>query len=391
MNNNLFEFALNSLLRRGSKNIFISIIFTLLIFVLSAVFLITNALKTELYSTLEVLPEIIVQKIVAGKQKDIEVTRSEQILQISGVEDAIPRVWGYYYFENMGVNFSIIGIDSYENQYKEKLAKIADRFSDKLNNEKPFMIVGQGVYEILKESYYKDYFLFVKPDGDSKEVNIGGVFKSSSNLESSDTIVMSKELVREIFELDENYATDIVVRVPNPKEISTIARKIKELYPDTRVITREDIKVSYQNIFDYKSGIFLAFFIMAIFTFFIIIYDKTSGLSSEEKKEIGILKAIGWKIEDILTVKFYEAMIISATSFFLALTLSIAYVYLLEAPLLKDIFMGYSVLKPEFKLPFSLDFQVIALLFFITIPIYVAATIIPSWKAATLEADEVIR
>jgi len=135
----------------------------------------------------------------------------------------------------------------------------------------------------------------------------------------------------------------------------------------------------------------LSIFILAIFTFFIIIYDKASGLSSEEKKEIGILKAIGWKIDDILTVKFYEALIISATSFFLALTLSIAYVYLLEAPLLKDIFMGYSVLKPEFKLPFSINFQVVTLLFFITIPVYIAATIIPSWKAATLEADEVIR
>jgi len=253
------------------------------------------------------------------------------------------------------------------------------------------MIVGQGVYEILKQSYFEDYFLFVKPNGDSKQVNIGGVFKSSTNLESSDTIVMSKDLVREIFELDENYATDIIVKVANPKEISTIAWKIKELYPDSRVISKEDIKVSYQNIFDYKSGIFLAFFILAIFTFFIIIYDKASGLSSEEKKEIGILKAIGWKIDDILIVKFYEALIISATSFLLALMLSIAYVYLLEAPLLKDIFMGYSILKPEFKLPFSLNFQVIALLFFITIPIYVAATIIPSWKAATLEADEVIR
>lgn len=391
MKNNLFEFALNSLLRRGSKNIFIAIIFTLLIFVLSSVFLITNSLKTELYSTLEALPEIIVQKIVAGKQKDIEVERSDQILQISGVEDAIPRIWGYYYFEHQGVNFSIIGIDSYENQYKENLAQIADRFDDKLNSENPSMIVGQGVYEILKHNYYEDFFYFVKPNGDSKEVSIGGVFKSSTNLESSDTIVMSKELVREIFELDESYATDIIVRVPNPKEISTIALKIKELYPDTRVITKEDIKVSYQNIFDYKSGIFLAFFVLAIFTFFIIIYDKASGLSSEEKKEIGILKAVGWKIDDILAVKFYEALIISATSFFLALTLSIFYVYLLEAPLLKDIFMGYSVLKPEFKLPFSLNVQVIALLFFITIPVYVAATIIPSWKAATLEADEVIR
>ena len=391
MKNNLFEFALNSLLRRGSKNIFITIIFSLLIFVLSSVFLITNALKTELYSTLEALPEIIVQKMVAGKQKDIEIERSDQILQISGVDDAIARVWGYYYFENQGVNFSIIGIDSYENQYKENLAIIADRFTDTLNSEKPSMIVGQAVYDILKQNYYEDYFYFVKPDGDSKEVNIGGIFKSSTNLESSDTIVMSKELVREIFNLDENYATDIVVKVPNPKEVSTIAWKIKELYPDTRVITREDIKVSYQNIFDYKSGLFLAFFILAIFTFFIIIYDKASGLSSEEKKEIGILKAIGWKIDDILTVKLYEALIISATSFFFALTLSIAYVYLLEAPLLRDIFMGYSILKPEFKLPFSLNFQVIALLFFITIPVYIAATIIPSWKAATLEADEVIR
>ena len=391
MKNNLFEFALNSLLRRGSKNIFISIIFTLLIFVLSAVFLITNALKTELYSTLDALPEIIVQKMVAGKQKDIEVARSEQILQISGIDDALPRVWGYYYFENMGVNFSIIGIDSYENQYKENLTKIADKFSDKINSKKPTMIVGQAVYEVLKESYYEDYFHFIKPNGDSEEVNIRGVFKFATNLESSDTIIMSKELVRKIFELDEDFATDIVVRVPNPKEISTIAWKIKELYPDTRVITREDIKVSYQNIFDYKSGIFLTFFILGIFTFFIIIYDKASGLSSEEKKEIGILKSIGWKIDDILTVKLYESLIISATSFFLALMLSIAYVYLLEAPLLKDIFMGYSVLKPEFKLPFSVNFQVIALLFFITIPIYVAATIIPSWKAATLEADEVIR
>jgi len=391
LNTNLFEFAINSLLRRGAKNIFISVIFSLLIFVLSAVFLITNALKLELYSTVDALPEIIVQKMVAGKQKDIEVSRSDEILQISGVDDAIARVWGYYYFEHMGVNFSIVGIDSYENQYKQILTTIADKFSDKLNSEQANMVVGQAVYEILKESYYDDYFLFVKPDGSSKEVSIGGIFKSATNLESSDTIVMSKELVREIFELDENYATDIVVRVPNPKEVTTIAIKIKELYPDTRVITREDIKVSYQNIFDYKSGLFLAFFIMAIFTFFIIIYDKTSGLSSEEKKEIGILKAIGWKIEDILAVKFYEALIISATSFMLGLTLSIAYVYLLEAPLLKDVFMGFSILKPEFKLPFNLNFQVLALLFFVTIPVYIAATIIPSWKAATLEADEVIR
>lgn len=391
MKSNLFEFAIHSLLRRGAKNIFITIIFTLLIFVLSSVFLITGALKNELLGTLEALPEVIVQKIIAGKQKDIEVQRSDQILQIPGVEDAIPRVWGYYYFEPQGANFSIIGIELYENQYKQVLSDIAVQFDDKLSSDTPSMIIGSGVYEALLSSYYEDFFLFVKPDGDSKKVTIGGVFKASTQLESSDSIVMSSELVREIFDLDEQYATDIVVKIANPKEIPTIALKINQLYPDTRVVTKDDIRVSYQNIFDYKSGIFLAFFILAIFTFFIIIYDKASGLSSEEKKEIGILKAIGWKIEDILNVKFYEALIVSGTAFIVAIALSIAYVFLLEAPLLKDIFMGYSILKPDFKLPFTLNIQILALIFFITVPIYIAATIIPSWRAATLEANEVIR
>ncbi|WP_456449552.1 ABC transporter permease, partial [Hydrogenimonas sp.] len=138
-------------------------------------------------------------------------------------------------------------------------------------------------------------------------------------------------------------------------------------------------------------GIFLALFIIAIFTFFIIIYDKASGLSSEEKREIGILKALGWKIGDILKVKLFEALVISLGAYLLAVTLAVGYVFGLNAPLMRDLFMGYSVLKPPFELPFTLDAGTLALIFFTTVPVYIAATLIPSWKAATLEADEVIR
>ena len=173
--------------------------------------------------------------------------------------------------------------------------------------------------------------------------------------------------------------------------MSTVASKIKLLYPDTRIVTTQDLKVSYQNIFDYKSGIFLALFIVSLFTFFIIIYDKSSGLSSEEKREIGILKAIGWRVDDVLKEKFYESFIISFFSYTLGITLSFAYVYLLQAPVLQNIFVGYSQLKTSFELPFVFDFQTLFLVFFLSVPIYIAATIIPSWKVATLEADEVIR
>ncbi len=244
---------------------------------------------------------------------------------------------------------------------------------------------------ILDENYYKDYFNFITNDGSFKKVKIGGVFNSDIELQSNDMIIVAKELAYEILGVEDEKATDLVAKVSNPEELTTIVNKINLLYPDTRIITNEDFKVSYQNIFDYKSGLFLALFIISLFTFFIIIYDKTSGLTSLEKTEIGILKALGWKVDDILKEKFYESFIISFIAYILGVTIAFCFVYFLNAPLLRDIFEGYSQLKTTFNLPFVVDFQILALVFFITIPIYISATIIPSWRTATLDADEVIR
>lgn len=387
----LIEYAINSLLRQKLKNGFILVIFTLLISLLASIFFISNSIKYELNSTLKSLPEITIQKLKAGRHYDINVDIIDEIINIAGVEDAIPRVWGYYYFENSGVNFSIIGIDEFENQYKDSLKKIIKENDFSKNSNEDFMIVGSGVKKILDENYYKEYFNFIKPNGSFKQVNIAGVFDSSLQLEANDTILLPLKTALEIFDMEENMATDIVVKVSNPEEILTIASKIKLLYPDSRVITNKDIEMSYQNIFDYKGGIFLALFIVSIFTFFIIVYDKVSGLSSEEKKEIGILKALGWKIEDVLKEKFYESFIISFIAYVIGILSAMSFVYIFQAPLLSNIFTGYSMLKTSFELPFVLDFTTLFLVFFLSIPIYIAATIIPSWRSATIETDKVLR
>jgi len=384
----LIEYAINALLRQKYKNFFITTILTLLIFLLTSIFFITNSIKYELNSTVDALPEIVVQKIKAGRHYDIDVDAVDEILNITGVNDAITRVWGYYYFVNAGVNFSIVGIDEFEKQYKSSLSKIVDA---SLLNTPSKMVVGEGVKRVMDENYYKEYFNFIRPNGTLKRVDIAGSFDGDTELESNDMIVMSKDDVRDIFEIDDDKATDIVVKVSNPKEIATIASKIKLLYPDTRIITKDDLKISYQNIFDYKGGVFLALFIISLFTFFIIVYDKASGLSSEEKREIGILKAIGWRVDDVLKEKFYEGFIISFVSYMLGVILAMYFVYILQAPLLQNIFTGYSQLKTDFELPFVFDIQTLFLVFFLSVPIYIAATIIPSWRTATLDADEVIR
>lgn len=391
INRYLVEFAINALLRAKSKNIFILIVFTLLTTLLTSVFLITGSIKHELQSTLNALPHITVQKLKAGRHDDIAISVADEILTIPGVSSAVPRVWGYYYFENAGVNFSVVGIEQYAEQYKANFESLVEQYDFDTLNTQDAMLIGQGVHEVMQGSYYDKYFNFIKPNGELKEVAIAGVFTEATALESNDMILMSTDDVREIFGIDANQATDIVVKVPNPEEIDTVASKIKMMYPDTRVITTADLQVSYQNIFDYKGGVFLALFVVALFTFFIIIYDKASGLSSEEKREIGILKAVGWRVDDVLKEKFYEAFIVSFTAYLLGVILALGFVYLLQAPLLRDIFEGYSQLRTSFALPFVLDLQTLFLVFLISVPIYLAATIIPAWRAATLEVDEVIR
>ena len=384
----LIEYAINSILRQKSKNIFIVTVFTMLVFLLSSIFFISSSLKYELNLTLDSLPQIIVQKVKAGRHYDIDLYVLDDILTINGVSDANARVWGYYYFENAKVNFSVIGVDRFDTQYKTSLSNIVNNFKIDSNNS---MIVGLGVKKILKDNYYNEYFNFIKPDGTLKRVYISAVFNSNIELESNDMMVMDEKLVREIFNIDKNKATDIVVKVANPDEIDTVVSKIKLLYPDSKITTIKDLKVSYQNIFNYKKGVFSALFVVSIFTFFIIIYDKTSGLSSEQKREIGILKAIGWKVDDILKERFYEGFIISTISYILGVFLAFGFVYILQAPLLRDIFMGYSNLRVSFNLPFIFDIQTLFIVFLLSVPIYIGSTIIPSWKVATLEADEVIR
>ena len=383
----LLEYAIFSLLREKSKNIFIVIILTFLTFLLTAVFFITSSIRYELNQTVDALPEIIVAQTQGGKHYDIDVDKVDDIINIAGVISAIPRVWGYYYFKNAGVNFSIVGIDEFEEPYKKSLASATKDFESLENG----MLIGRGVRETLTKSYYKEYFNFILSDGSIKKLNILGEFDADTELESNDMIVMSKDNIRQIFNMNENKATDIIVNVSNVDEVQTVASKIGLLFPNTRIITKNDLKISYQNIFDYKGGVFLALFIISLFTFFIIVYDKASGLSSEQTREIGVLKAVGFKIDDILKEKFYEGMIISLFSYIFGVTLAFGFVYIFNAPILQDIFTGYSELKTSFNLPFFLDMQTLVIVFFLSVPIYILATIIPSWRVATMDAEEVMR
>ncbi len=129
----------------------------------------------------------------------------------------------------------------------------------------------------------------------------------------------------------------------------------------------------------------------AVLAFIIVSWDKASGLSAEEKKEIGILKAVGWETTDIILMKFWEGAVISLSSFLAGILLAYVHVFFTPAILFEPVLKGWSVLYPEFRLVPFIDSYQVATLFSLTVVPYTVATIIPSWHAATIDPDSVMR
>ena len=63
------------------------------------------------------------------------------------------------------------------------------------------------------------------------------------------------------------------------------------------------------------AGMMIVILLGLLLAFIIFAWDKASGLSVEERKEIGILKAIGWETSDVILMKFWEGMVVSLSSF----------------------------------------------------------------------------
>lgn len=388
--NTIFDYTLRSLKRFGMKNISIALIFMILVWLLSSGMMISNSLNHELKTLSKGLPDIIVQNYKGGKVKPFDEEIVEKLWDIKGISNVMGRIWGQYYLKDANIYASIVGVTAFEEQYKKSLTKIAEDFPES-DDAIPSMMISKNLKKLLFKYDMQEYVSFKQNDGTYLKMKLGGTFKADTQMESNDIILIPTQIARNLLDIEEGSFTDAVISVANPEEVEMIAAKIAFEYPSLRVITKADIIKGHQILYDYKSGWFLALLITTFITFAIILYDKASGLRSEEKQEIGVLKALGWEIDHIIRHKLTEALILSLSSFFVGVSLAIFYVFILDAPILKYVFTGFSNLKQPFDLVFVLDVKMIALLFFTTVPLYLAASIIPSWKAAVEDAGEVIR
>lgn len=387
------DFAVKGLTRQKTKNLSITALFALIVFLYSGIDFMSNALYHETVTAVDFQPAIIVQSVRAGRQVPIDLTSIAQIAKIFGVADVRGRVWGYYFDAFTGANYTIVGdpgdvVENWELTLKKSDGQSDDSALQMLDKEEA--LVGEGVLKVRRMRVggilnFQDYA--ARP----VSFRVKGVFASTVSLWAHDVIVLTESAAAELFGLKPGTAWDLAVDVPNEFEVPKVGEKIINLIPDARVIATNQLKRTYGSSYGFRSGVLFSTSIVCLLAFLILAYDRVARLSQEEQQEIAILKAIGWQTRDVIRLNMLQSFVLSLTGFLIGAVLSYYHVFLAGAPLLRIVFSGWSVLYPPHPLPPSLDLSKLFGLMFLTVVPYIAVGIIPAWRAAVKDPEEVFR
>ncbi len=375
---NLIEYALQTLLRRWKKNMALLLIYMLAAAFFSSIVFLTKSLLQESKTMLRDAPEVWVQKISGGRIEPIPLSISDSLKKIRGVQAVYPRIWGSYYDAPSNAIFTITALN-------KRLPRLLNQ-----SLKETEAICGSGYIEThaIKPG---ERFLLLDSNSEMYGFTLKAFFHSETDILTRDLIVLHPRAARQILGIPENRAMDLAVRITNNSESANIAAKISRMIPGLRVSTRDQLQRTYDYLFSWKGGLFLFGALIPLLAFLILAWERASGISADEQRELGILKGVGWQVEDILWLRFWEAFSLSVTATLLGLLTGFIHIFYFDAAFLKPLFIGWSGLYPSYHLVPSFSGTAVLIVFIISTVPYLTAAVIPAWRGAVTDPAEAMQ
>lgn len=388
MKSSLLSFALRALVRRKARSIALGGGLAFAVALIAAVLFMTEALRAEAGRAHDAQPDIVVQKLVGGRPTTISADEAAKLGKIASVKSVTPRVWGYVFLPSLQGNVTIVGTPPNASPLSTANGVLASGHD--ITRGAHEMIAGQELARFLG-MLPGDELGLPTSNPDAHALKLAGTFRSALDLYTADVVICDDDDARALLVLPPGDATDLAVQLSNPAEARVVARTITERIPGARVIERDLLARVYHLAYGRRAGFVLGAAIPAILALLVLAWDRASGIGPDERKEIAILKAVGWSTSDVLWAKLFESLLVGASATALGLLLGYAWVFWLDAPGLRPALVGWSVLYPRASLTPAVD---VAQLLGITISVlgpFALLSVVPAWRAASADPLETMR
>ncbi len=367
----LVAHAAGSLSRRAGRNaaIVVGLAFAVSLFG-SALFVVESLRAVHRRATREA-PSLVVSRLEGGRPALIAPEDGEPLRDLLGVRTITPRVWGYVFLGALEGNVVVFGEARGEAGSREGVT------------------VGPGVARLL--GLRVGDRLALSTPSHQAVYRVSEILPTTTALVSHDTVIVDVREARLLLGIPEGRATDLAIDVFPPEEISAVTEEIAQRLPTTRVVAQDDLARLYELTFDARGGILGALLLPALAALLLLAWERLSGLSAEERREIGVLKAVGWATEDVLAVRMIEAGLVAIFGTVIGLLVAYVHVYVFEAALMSRVIFGWSNLRTPLALAPATDLGTLAALVAMVVVPFTAVSTFPAWRAASIDPDRALR
>lgn len=352
---------------------------------------IKDGISRDALASLEALPDITVQAMDGGRRGHVQMDLAKEISSNGNVRKVVPRIWGHVpLYVSGGLSmYTLMGIDLAQLPLAEDISLSIEsgRFLEATDRDSA--VVGK-TFAIQHKVKPGDQVELEDKFGNKSTFSIVGVFASPVSIYTADMIVTDLESARKFFGYSADQYSDLGVYLNEPAYAEQVSGSIQISHKNVRALTKEVFAHGIRQAYGGRGGIFQLAWLILLFTVLLLAWAQSSSVSLEMRKEIGVLKTLGWQTLDIIEVKMLEVVIIGLSGFLGGILFGMFYLKA-GAPFVKQYFLGWAVNYPQFSIPVYIEGSSLFLLFVMGLFPLCTATVFSAWLMGTIEPDNAIR
>ncbi len=381
----LFMNAATSLFRSRARNIAVIICLVALLSPFVAAIVISEGIKEQHERVLSESGDIYVTRDNYGSNAPVELSLSAKLSKVQGVIQVVPRIIARVYAR--GRLLTILGVGP---RCIPSLLYVVEGGRPTAKGD---VIIGANAAKYLGVGIGSRFSLKRNP---KQLFQIVGIFDSPYRVWNADLMVMGFDDASNLLGM-RSTATDLVVHTrPGYEQIVDIIIRMSEEesqsgLPPLRVQTKDLIQRYSERGFNLKAGVFSGFYCLVL-AMGIPCLGVISGFGlSERRREIGIMKALGWTTEDVLEMVALENLILAVGSAFLAVGVAAAWVHFFNGAGIAGFFIpGLGILVP-FDVPARIFPVPVVLGLLSAIVLTMVGSIHSTWKTAVVSPAEAMK
>jgi ABC-type lipoprotein release transport system permease subunit len=337
--------------------------------------------------------DLVVTGLRYGRPAPLPVASAEALRALQGVSSVRPRIVGAIRLGAARENAVLVGVDDVPPDVRCVEGRL---FAPGSRNE---LVVGSRLARrlgLVPGARIPPFY--ANRDGE-RVSQVVGVFRADLPIWEANLVFTSLATAQAVFD-ERGTATQFLVTCEEGYAgavAETIARMPSLAPPGSadplapRVVSRADAEALLSRGAAFGEGVFaLHFVLLCAAAVPLLVVTSGAGLA-ERRREVGILKMLGWGTDEVLARGFVESVVLAATGAAVSVLLAAAWLGPLGARGIAAVLLPGADADPDFGVPWRLTPGPVAIGSSLALVLVLAGTLHSNWRAATAEPMEAMR